>query len=285
MKAQELLKEKNLTQALKALEDSIRKDPADAKLRVFLFQLLCVMGEWARAMTQLGVVMEMDPKAMLMVRTCKAAIDCEVLRAEVFAGTRTPLIFGEPADWIAKVVQAAALDGQGKPEAAMALRDQAFENAPTTTGTFEVGSDHETVESHPFEWIADTDARLGPMIEAMVDGKYYWIPYDRIRMIRIEKPADLRDMVWAPCQFVWASGGQGVGFIPVRYPGTEKRGSDAQRMASETDFGQDGSEPLGHRVLGSDAGEFPLLSIRTIKLNPSFTPAAAQADAMDESAS
>jgi type VI secretion system protein ImpE len=271
MKAQELLKEKNPSQALKALEDAVRKDPADPKLRIFLFQLLCVLGDWTRAMTQLGVVMEMDPKALLMVRTCKAAIDCELLRAEVFAGKRTPLIFGEPADWIAKIVQAAALDGQGKPQAAMALRDQAFENAPTTSGTIEVGPDHENIESHPIEWIADADAKLGPILEAMVDGKYYWIPYDRIRMIRIEKPEDLRDLVWAPCQFVWASGGQGVGFIPVRYPGTEKNGTDAQRMAAVTDMGDaDGSDPRGQRLIGTDAGEFPLLSIRTIKLNPTL---------------
>jgi type VI secretion system protein ImpE len=275
MNANDLIKEKNPTAALKALEDAVRKNPSDAKLRIFLFQLLCVLGDWNRALTQLGVVMEMDPKALLMVRTCKAAIECEMLRAEVFAGTRTPLIFGEPADWIAKVVQAAALDGQGKPQAAMAMRDQAFEVAPTTTGTIETGPDDETLEPHAIEWIADADVRLGPMIEAMVDGKYYWIPYDRIRMIRIEKPTDLRDLVWAPCQFVWASGGQNVGFIPVRYPGTEKRGSDAQRMSSTTDLGEEsGAEPLGHRTISSDAGEFPLLSIRTIKLNPAFVPTA-----------
>lgn len=268
MTAAELLKDKNPTQALKALEDAVRKEPSDVKLRIFLFQLLCVLGNWERALTQLGVIGEMDRMAMLMVRTCQAAIQCEALRSEVFAGARSPLIFGEPADWIAQLVQAAALDGQGKSEAAMTMRDAAFEAAPTTSGTLETAGEGDAVQSHPFEFIADTDVRMGPMIEAIVDGKYFWIPFSRITLIRIEKPTDLRDLVWTPCQFVWSSGGQGVGFIPARYPGTEKRGTDLQRMSAQTTpAGDGGEEPMGQRVLATDAGEFPLLSIRSIKLN------------------
>lgn len=272
MTAAELLKNNNPTQALKALEDAVRKDPSDSKLRVFLFQLLCILGNWERALTQLGVIGEMDRMAMLMVRTCQAAIQCEALRAQVFTGQRSPLIFGEPADWIAQLVQAAALDAQGKPDAAMAMRDAAFEAAPASSGMIEVATGPDSVESHPFEFIADTDVRMGPMLEAIVDGKYYWVPFSRISLIRIEKPTDLRDLVWTACQFVWTSGGQSVGFIPTRYPGTEKLGTDLERMSAQTrraeDAGAMGGEPLGARVLATDGGEFSLLSIRSITLNP-----------------
>jgi type VI secretion system protein ImpE len=108
------------------------------------------------------------------------------------------------------------------------------------------------------------------MFEAIVDGKYYWIPFDRVKLIRIEHPVDLRDAVWAPCQFIWASGGEGVGFIPTRYPGTEKSGSDAQKLARSTDFLDDGGviTPLGHRLIATDAGEHNLLTIRAIRINP-----------------
>ncbi|MBS1173150.1 MAG: impE, partial [Proteobacteria bacterium] len=39
--------------ALKLLQDQVRARPGDAKLRVFLFQLLCVLGQWERALNQL----------------------------------------------------------------------------------------------------------------------------------------------------------------------------------------------------------------------------------------
>ncbi len=37
-----------------------------------------------------------------------------------------------------------------------------------------------------------------PVLEAMVNGKYYWIPFSRLASIVIEAPADLRDRVWLP---------------------------------------------------------------------------------------
>ncbi|MEO0992115.1 MAG: tetratricopeptide repeat protein, partial [Pseudomonadota bacterium] len=49
MRAEELLKEGDLSGALQALQDAVRKAPADAKLRIFLFQLLTVFGDWNRA--------------------------------------------------------------------------------------------------------------------------------------------------------------------------------------------------------------------------------------------
>ena len=36
----------SLDEQLKALKDQIRQAPASAPLRVYYFQLLCVLGEW-----------------------------------------------------------------------------------------------------------------------------------------------------------------------------------------------------------------------------------------------
>ena len=40
-------------EALKRLQERVREKPQDAKLRTFLFQLLCVVGQWERAQAQL----------------------------------------------------------------------------------------------------------------------------------------------------------------------------------------------------------------------------------------
>ena len=56
------------------------------------------------------------------------------------------------------------------------------------------------------------------MLEAIINGHYYWIPFQQIQQIQIEEPADLRDVVWMPAHFVWTNGGDAVGLIPTRYP-------------------------------------------------------------------
>ena len=94
MTASELLKGGDPVAALKALTEQVRSKPADTKLRVFLAQLLCVLGQWERALNQLTVAAEMDALAVPMKQVYGEAIRCEGVRAEVFAGKRTPMVFG-----------------------------------------------------------------------------------------------------------------------------------------------------------------------------------------------
>jgi len=270
MGPEELLKVGRLEECLAAVEKQVRSNPGDHKLRVFLFQVLAVMGEWDRAQTQLSVASNMNPANALMGQVCRQAILCEYLRAEVWAGKRSPLILGEPEPWVGWMVQALAMDGGGQQAQAAELRAKAFEEAPAVSGTISIGPDEKTAQSHAFEWIADADPRLGPILEALVDGKYYWVPWHRIALLRVEKPADLRDMVWLPVQFVWSAGGQSVGLVPVRYPGSESKKWDAAvRLSRRTQFVEDGAGgevPVGQRMLATDAGEFSLLDVRSVRL-------------------
>src|ERR1051326_5200168 len=68
MSAEELLKQSRPREALADLQAMIRATPEDAKLRVFLFQLLCVLGDWDRAMAQLQIAAQMDAKNLLMAQ-------------------------------------------------------------------------------------------------------------------------------------------------------------------------------------------------------------------------
>jgi len=56
----------------------------------------------------------------------------------------------------------------------------------------------------------------------MIEGRYFWIPMVRIRSVSIEKPVDLRDVVWIPAHFTWTNGGESYGVIPTRYPESYK---------------------------------------------------------------
>ena len=266
MLAEEKLREGKLDEAFADLKAAVQQNPAEAKYRVFLFQLLSIQGKWQSALTQLEVSGELDPGTLAMVQAYREAIRCELLRAEVFAGKLSPLIFGEPDRWLALLFQALKFTAEARHQEAEALRAEALELAPTTAGSVSDSAERQS----EFEWIADADSRFGPVMEAYVDGKYYWIPFQRIAEVDIEAPADLRDFVWTPAHFTWSNGGQAVGLIPTRYPGSDQHPDSLIRLARKTDWKAEGDATylgMGQRMLTTDAEEFALLDLRKIVLN------------------
>jgi type VI secretion system protein ImpE len=259
MLAETSLASGQLDMALSQLQDQIRKDPAKVEYRTFLFQLLAVMGQWDRAATQLKVAGEMDVGTLAMVKTYETALQCEVFRKEVFGGQRSPLIFGHPPQWLALQLQALQLQASEQNlEQSQKVRTQAFELAPTVSGT---------INGEAFDWLADADPRIGPAIEAVIKGQYYWIPLENIVTIHIEAPSDLRDLIWLPSHFTWTNGGETVGLIPTRYPGSEQI-EDAQiQMSKKTEWidkGHDLFTGIGQRMLTTDINDYPLMEVREI---------------------
>jgi len=256
----ELLKANDLDGALAALQDQVRANPADGKLRVFLFQLLCVRGEWKRAITQLKLCAELDAAALPMAQTYREAIICEVFREKVYAGEKAPLVFGEPAEWIALLMEALKVLAQGDAAKAADLRSRAFDMAPSRPGE---------INGTRFDWVADADMRLGPVLEIIVNGKFYWLPFASIASLSVEEPADLRDCVWSPAHVTLHNGGDTVALIPTRYPGTVERG-DAARLARVTLWEDAGAETfvgLGQRLLTTEAGDTALMDLRSLAID------------------
>lgn len=263
MLAEDRLREGNLEESLQQLQEQVRKDPSNAKYRVFLFQLLAVLGQWDRAMTQLKVAGDLDAGTLAMVQTYREALRCEVLRGEIFAGRRSPLVFGKPDEWVALMIEAQRLVAQGAGEQAQEVRERALELAPPTPGE---------MDGAPFEWIIDGDTRLGPLLEAIVNGRYYWVPYQRIKSIQVEKPEDLRDLVWMPAFFTWSNGGEAAGLIPARYPGSESSSDPEIRRCQKTDWLEGPGDTFigqGQRMLYTDGGEYALMDVRHISLQGS----------------
>ncbi|MBN2577138.1 MAG: tetratricopeptide repeat protein [Deltaproteobacteria bacterium] len=263
---EENVRQGRLEEALAELQAAVRKAPAEAKPRVLLFQVLCILGEWERAMTQLNVLGDLDAKTLPMVQTYGTALKCEEFRAEVFAGKRTPLIFGEPARWAALLVQSLVQAAQGHAAEAHALHAEAFDLAPASSGK---------IDGQAFAWLADADPRLGPMLEAVIDGKYYWVPFGNLSAIRIDKPTDLRDLVWIPAFLTLANGGEVVALIPTRYPGSEASADPAIRMARKTEWlpgKDDTSAGLGQRMFATDQGDYSLLEVRSIAFDAPSEP-------------
>lgn len=258
MTADELIKSGDLTGGLEALQNVVRSDPSSAKHRIFLFQLLCVLGDWKRAIAQLKLSAELDAAAIPMAQAYREAIICEVYRQKVFAGEKEPLVFGEPQEWVALIVNAQKMLAEGNAAGAEAVRTEALNAAPVTSGM---------INGEAFEWIADADSRLGPLLEMVIDGKYFWVPFSAIQQITIEAPEDLRDAVWTPMQVVFKNGGEKVALVPTRYAGTVENGDAAALMSRATEWLDAGSNAftgIGQRLLATDQGDYALMDIRSI---------------------
>ncbi|CAA0096864.1 Uncharacterised protein [BD1-7 clade bacterium] len=280
MQAKDHIREARLDEALSELMQGVREDPADSSKRVYLFQLFAVMGDFQRALNQLNVLGEMDAKTLMMVQTYRQLIQCEQFREHVFAGNSSPLVFGDPEPSVALMLEALKLSAAGEHEHAAALRTEAFIDIRAAAGNVSIDG------AESFEWIADADSRIGPFVEAYIDGKYFWVPFTCIRSIEIHEPEDLRDLVWAPCEFTWQNGGSVVGFIPSRYP--IERGSQCRNevlLSRLTNWKQLSSEEYagsGQRIWATNAGDYPILSCRTISFDADPTAQTEVNDAVTE---
>jgi type VI secretion system protein ImpE len=247
--------------ALARLQDDVRARPSDGKLRVFLFQLLCVLGQWERALNQLKVASELDPAALPMAQMYGDAVRCEAIRTAVFDGSKSPMVLGEPEQWLALLIESRLRAGHGEATQAEELRLRAFEEAPVSSGD---------LDGRPFEWIADADSRLGPVMEAIINGRYYWVPFSRLTKVTMEAPEDLRDLVWMPAHLDFDNGGESLALLPTRYPGSESSADGAIALARKTSWetiAADAYRGLGQRILVTDGGETPMLELRTISVH------------------
>jgi type VI secretion system protein ImpE len=258
--AEALFRVGHLAESLGELQKEIRSRPADGRLRVFLAQLLMLAGEWDRAINQLNVAGELDSASLPLMYMYSAAIQCERVREAVFRGERTPLVFGEPEPWIAQLIQSLSLQTQGRTEEAAVMRAQALETAPATAGS---------LNGSAFDWIADADSRLGPVLEVVLNGTYYWVPFSRIRRVVTEPPEDARDLVWLPAELTWTNEGQATGLIPVRYSGSERSADNSILLSRRTEWREIADHAFagtGQRVLTTSTDEVGILEVREIEL-------------------
>jgi type VI secretion system protein ImpE len=261
-RARDALRAGDVGGALERLQDDVRRRPQDVRLRVFLFQLLAVRGEWERAKRQLAVAADLDVECKLLAQAYGALIAAERVREQVFAGDRRATVLGEPPGWLGELSLALAEAAKGRHAAAAELRGRALEAAPAVPGH---------LDEVRFAWIADADVRLGPVVELVVHGRYFWAPMSRLARLDFGPVEDLRDLVWLPVEVAWRDGTATTAFTPTRYPGS---GGDDGALALARTTGWRPLDPahpddgpaagLGQRMWTTDAEDYGLLEHRSL---------------------
>ena len=247
--------------ALAATEERVRQHPRAFEARWELFQWLCVIADWPRALKQLQVATQLAPDFGQTALVYRDLIRSEVFRCDVFAGKRKPgNLLASPA-WLDDLLLALQHNGEASTEAADHYRNQAFERVPDVAGS---------IDGHAIAWITDSDTRLGPACEIIAAGQYAWLPFCQMRSLRVQAATGLLDVVWTAVAAVLADGSTVRGFVPTRYPGSE-RGVDSIRLARTTvwqDHGLTGVFALGQKTWTTDTGDTGLLDLRDCIVAP-----------------
>lgn len=294
MRLSQLNSASNLQDALARLESAVRRMPGDACHRWALVEMLCVLGQWERALQHLQVSarltggddMQWHAKAQML----RGLIRAEAQRLEVFDGHLMPHPVIDRPQWMASLARALAFNAQGDHGEADRFRRAALEEAPTRpvvcvwceepqADTASEGV-AETLVEQPFEWIGDSDTRLGPVCEFIVAGGYRWLAFADIASVQMERPRNLLDLVWRPVSVTLhatRAGAQALrGFFPNRYSGTENLPPETDgarrdaltlaRLTQWREVGDTGVFAVGQKTWMTDRGDVPLLGLRSLRL-------------------
>jgi type VI secretion system protein ImpE len=257
----ELLKTGDLVGARHALVEQVKRAPQDQAARMFLFQLMCIQGEWDKAKAQLRALASLSPEAQMLAVTYNQTVDAELVREQVFAGQAQPALLVSSSEWAGDLAASLGAFAQGRVEDGEARRDAAFDAAPDTPGQFN--------NEASFDWIADADGRFGPSFEAVIHGRWGLVPFDSVASLTTEGPQDLRDLVWLPVQLEFKTGQSVAAMLPARYPGTAQAEDPDLLLARATAWreGAAGQEGLGQRLWSLGGGDdIGLLSLRRLTL-------------------
>jgi type VI secretion system protein ImpE len=241
MTAQELLKAGKLSEAISALNETLRNDPSNSKERTFLFELLCFSGDYDRAEKQLNILEQEGKKdSFLGTLLYKAALNAEKTRQEMF----------EKKTYPKQVVDGAAGAVRGK------------------------------LNGKEFQTLSDADPRIGEKLEVFAAGDYMWISYQDIAVFRMEAPKRLRDLLWAPAKLVtgptFRSRDLGEILLPAISPGSWQHPDDEVKLGRVSEWCEDETgeiAPFGQKNLLVDGEEVPFLEIRELEIYPLNTSA------------
>lgn len=258
MNAAQLFEAGQLRPAIDAQVQAVKSRPADSNARLFLFELLAFAGEWDRARRQLEAVRYEELPQVRAVEMYRLALDAEQLRRQVFAGSGLPETLVAPPPHLLPRLEALQHLRSGRP--ADALRH--LEKAEAQLAPL-----HGTLNGHPFSSLRDADDLLGPVLEVLWRGRYYWVPLDQVIALALNEPRTPRDLLWAQARMMLHGGWNDMVMIPTLYVGTSDHPDDAVKLGRVTDWRRPADGPtlgVGSRLFQVGEQDVPLLEWRQL---------------------
>ena len=216
------LTKRGLAREIDDIGTAIRAEPLVASHRLALAHLRLVQAEYPKALQQLQLACQLDAGLEPEAQLIRMLVRSEQVREAVFSGKVLPDLLVPASDWLESMIGAF----RKSDEEAGAARRAALDSAPANKGC--------RGESSPFEWIADGDERLGPVIEVILGGVYYWIPFDMVESLEIPPPGRPVDLVWSPVDLKLRNYPARAAYMPSRYIMAAEERTDALLSCAET---------------------------------------------------
>lgn len=229
MTAQELYKAGKLDEAITALGAHLRDNPADAKSRIFLFELLCFAGQFDRAEKQLDVVSQGSQQTEMGALLYRAALHAERNRVQLFEKKEYP-------------------SSKASPDVRGTLNGKAF--STITDGDSRIGANLEVFAAGAYLWLPFS---VLASVEVM--------PPKRLRDL-LWAPAFVR------CSESYKGQELGEVLIPGLTAFAWKHADPSVRLGRATHWEEtpsDGALPAGQKVFLVDDEEVPVLEVRKIE--------------------
>jgi type VI secretion system protein ImpE len=242
MTASELFRTGKLGEAVAAQTQEVKSRPADHARRLFLFELLAFAGDLERARKQIDLLQYNDPELDAATANYRKLLDAEGKRRRFAAEGLEPGFFTEPPEHVRLRVRA-AVAARSDPAEAVRLLGRAEELAPPLTGK---------LNGKSFTALRDADDVLGPVLEVLAQGGYYWVPLEQVEAVAASPPKFPRDLLWLPAQLVMSDGAAGNVFLPALYVGSHEHADEEVKLGRKTDW----SGPEGGPVRGAGLRTF-----------------------------
>lgn len=269
MNAKEHYQAGNLVEAVAAATEDVKSHPTDTSRRGFLCELLCFAGEFERADSQLDAIGHQDPQSMVGIMLFRQLIQAEQARQQCFDEGRLPEFLDQPPDHIRCCLDASIRLREGCLQEADELLQEAQRQRPKLAGV---------CNGQAFDDVRDIDDLTASFFEVLTgNGKYYWIPLERVETIEFRPPARPRDLLWRGAHMVVQDGPDGEVFLPVLYAGSCRESDDRFRLGRLTDWRGAQDEPtrgIGQRMFAFGQQDCPIMELKELN----FTTEAAGAD-------
>lgn len=247
-----------LEQMFEDAKSKTQSHPSDIRYRSALWQIFAARGEFDRARKQLDLMVQLDSTWAMEVQACYGLLAAEERRLSVLRGEVIPTCLGEPPPWFASQVAALPHLAEGRTSAALSLLKSVIDAVEVRSGS---------INKQSFAWLCDGDARLGPFLEVIAQGRYLWVPWGVVRSLTCRPPTEIRDRMWQHALLEVTDEGAVEVFIPVRYP---EALNDEQRVSRSTEWEALDEELYlgrGQKTLLTDTGEAGYLDIRELRFN------------------
>lgn len=217
--------------AIESLTEEVRREPLDTKRRTFLFELLCLAGQFERAEKQLDVLAQAGQQAEMGALVYQSALLAEKSRQEFFEK------------------QEYSLHGPAREELSGELNDRAFQSISDADPR--IGPRLEVFVGGRYVWIPFEYIETLIMEPPRRVRDLLWAP----AIVRTSPDFQVRDL--------------GEVLLPVLYPFSYRHSNDEVRLGRLTVWEQDadGAEiPFGQKLFVADGEEVPLLELRKLEI-------------------